>query len=159
MNELTIPSRSLEVWRRLYTRYRLEPHPASVSPDVSKTIQPVTQADKLLTRVAVRSNTKEIPTGVLTEVLTVPSGERWTLLIYDVVRVDGDRVLGGIGLTDPVNGLAMFISRPANTTAETVIMPTPVDLPESWQIGVQVGGGATDGDWITEVLVDIQDEF
>jgi len=160
VEQLTIPSRSLDVWRRLYTRYSLEPFPASVAPDVSKTIVPTTDADALLAISGVRtSGLVDIPTGTFTTMHTVPAGERWTLRSLDVFRVDGDRVLDFVAVGDPVNSTLAAIARPANVTSLTLILPTPLVLDEAWIIQITVGGGATDGDWTMNVVVSVEQTF
>jgi len=77
----TIPSRALEIWRRLYTRFSLEPGPASVVPDVSKTIWPVTSVDPMLRRSRGNNPTLDlsVSAGSFVAAATVPDGQAWYL--------------------------------------------------------------------------------
>jgi len=117
----TIPSRELEVWRRLYERYSLEPGPASVSPDVSKTIMPITNADELLQRPrgVVGGNTPGADGGIT--IATVPQGIRWRLQSLVVRRASGvfdfDRVI----LQDVVNNLDVIVDIFADETNFRVV--------------------------------------
>jgi len=79
----SIPSRALDVWRRLYTRFALEPFPASVGPDVLKTIVPVTQADELLKTVIPTVGTLDLNTVGHVVLYTVPQGKRATLVSFN----------------------------------------------------------------------------
>lgn len=111
--EFTIPSRALEVWRRLYTRFRLEPFPASVGPDVSKTIIPVTQADALLTsytRVTGDSATMGAASTNTFDVITVPAGERWTVYFIEVQRLTGDNTFDALLIRSGIQGGVVKIS-------------------------------------------------
>jgi len=157
----TIPSRALGVWRRLYRRYSLEPFPASVSPDVSKTIVPITNADVLLATASVRTSGLVALTaaGGLTTMHTVPAGERWTLSGFDIFRVDGDRLLNNVSLVDPVNSLPVALDRPANVTSLTTIFASPMVLDEAWTIQARAAGGTTDGDWTMDIYVLIEQTF
>lgn len=97
----TIPSRALEIWRRLYTRFSLEPGPASVVPDVSKTIWPVTVVDAALLRSESESKALDlsVASGTFVVARTVPDGQAWTLTSIGLkssvagcsaaVRIDG----------------------------------------------------------------------
>lgn len=79
--ETTIPSRALEVWRRLYVRFSLEPGPASLVPDVSKTIWPVTSVDLNLRRSRGEAKNLDLSVagGTFVAARTVPDGETWYL--------------------------------------------------------------------------------
>jgi len=153
----TIPSRALTVWRRLYTRYSLEPFPASVSPDVSKTIQPITDADELLRVPAVDITT----TGSLTTgeqvARTVPEPQRWKLYSWDVNRASGDRLVEGISLGDGSQSVRID----SQTAAGTFItrLATPLLMDPGWQFILHIAGGTTDGTWLVELLLQIEDAF
>ena len=116
----TIPSRQLSVWRRLYTRYSLEPEPASVSPDVSKTIQPITNADELLQR----------PRGLVESVTVtgtggfgialVPAGVRWHLVSIHIRQSTGTFTFDRVILRDTSVNLDIIIDQFASATFRTV---------------------------------------
>jgi len=97
---LTIPSRKLEIWRRMYDRFQLEPMPASVSPDVAKTIQPITSVDELLRDEGILSNDNTYTAGqaVQLTMYTVPPNQRWSIWGFNV-----DSQLTGDNLSDQIN--------------------------------------------------------
>lgn len=111
----SIPSRALDVWRRLYTRYTLEPGPATVSPDVSKTIVPVTQADLLLARhraVAVTTS----PGGTGDHVVhTVPVGIRRAFVTLRIARATGTFTFDLVQVTDISEATTVTIAPQAQT--------------------------------------------
>ena len=142
----TIPSRALEVWRRLYTRFNLEPAPASVSPDVSKTIVPITSADELLKEYGADSqDTDEIAIGASGTVVisTVPSGERWVVYTMNIFRVSGDNQVTTITLTDVSRGLLPAIDAFSGTSGRVFILATPLTLEEGDQISVTTDGSGS----------------
>ena len=155
---LTIPSRALTVWRRLYQRYSLEPGPAGVGPDVSKTIVPITDADTLLRVPVIQTATVEPVVNTMTAILTVPTGQRWTVTAWDVVRVDGDRTLSAIGPIDPA-GASMFLERFSGNTVATRLIEQPLTLDEGWGFAIRVEAATTDGDWTVWLMALVEDAF
>jgi len=153
----TIPSRALTVWRRLYTRYALEPFPATVSPDVSKTIQPITDADELLRIPAVDITTT--PSLTLGEQVgrTVPTPQRWKLYAWDVNRASGDRLVEGISLGDGTVSMRIASQTAAGTFIDR--LGTPLLMDPGWQFILHIAGGTTDGTWLVELLLQIEDAF
>jgi len=132
----SIPSRALEVWRRLYTRYSLEPFPASVSPDVLKTIIPVTQADDLLKTVVPTNALLDLNTTGHVVLYTVPQGKRATLIQMQQQEVltagtNLQVVLGGV--TVEVSGTGTATKGLGETQAQPILMDT----------GDTVGAGGT----------------
>ena len=157
MNQLTIPSRSLDVWRRLYTRYSLEPFPASVSPDVSKTIIPVTQADELL-----KAPTVQLSGAVVTEtgnvnMFTVPNGERWTFYGYETDRVSGDRNINAVSVN--LGGAQCAIAEFTAAASHQLLLPQRLILTQGSTIVQFVTGGATDGTWQMRAIVEVETGF
>lgn len=75
------PSKLFDLWRRLYTRYQIEPVPVQDGqhPGVATTVFPVTDADELVT-VQVANTAQlnlNITAGALVTAFTVPDGKRW----------------------------------------------------------------------------------
>ena len=141
---LTIPSRALEVWRRLYSRYNLEPFPASVGPDVSKTIIPVTNADDLLWAPEVRNDLVEV--GATTVVVaTVPAGERWTWFASEGGLAAGDRNVDRLLIGDVA--ASMILSSFSAASSFQYPLPQGLTMLEGWRILVRGIGGTTDGNW------------
>lgn len=129
----TIPSRALEIWRRLYSRFSLEPGPASVVPDVSKTIVPVTQVDPALRRS--RGDHKNLDlsgaAGNFVTGRTVPDGETWYLTSI------------GTRSTTAASAPAMLIDAAIVLLAPNVVGDTPVTLRHKLDAGDQIGATAT----------------
>jgi len=90
------PSRIFDLWRRLYTRFLIEPRPAADtdSPGVSTTILPVTDADELLRQHGIQSvNTASFNADGVQGFLTVPAGKLWRTSFIEILRVSGNRTL------------------------------------------------------------------
>lgn len=160
MNQETIPSRALEVWRRLYTRYLLEPFPASVSPDVSKTIVPVTQADDLLKKsLAFIGSATATATGDL-ELAAVPVGKRWTLDGVHVRRATGDSDADRVILRDASAGLDIIIDQFGDTSARTVEARVgTLVLEELDTVRINVSLFVSSSLWLAHLWVTEQDLF
>ena len=154
--QLTIPSRSIGVWRRLYTRYSLEPYPASVAPDVAKTIQPVTNADDLLWRPEIKTDTVEVSVSTIV-VATVPTGERWTWYAFAGNVVGGDRDIDRVIVGDGSN--SMVLSEFTAVADRQELWPEPFTMLEGWTIQVRGAGGTTNGDWGFGNYIRIEDVF
>jgi len=158
----TIPSRQLAVWRRLYTRYTLEPAPASVSPDVSKTIQPVTQADDLLREPRGFEGTETAPAGDNTNfvVATVPDGKRWTLQSIDIRRTTGDNTMSRFLLGDTSRGLAILILLFTAGTSQQLRLEQPYRLDQGDTIRVLTdGAGVSASDFRAQLWIEEEDAF
>jgi len=157
---LTIPSRQLEVWRRLYTRYSLEPAPASVSPDVSKTIVPVTQADALLEahRSEIGSNTAS-GTGDL-EMASVPEGKRWTLNSIHMRRATGDSDLDRVIVRDLSENedIIIDIFTAASTRTVPPLLGTIV-LEELDTVRINISAFVSSSLWLAHLWITEQDLF
>ena len=80
---MTQPSKRFDVWRRLYTRFLIEPFPAAVgdSPGVSTTITPVTDADILLKVPGIVDSGLNLTAsaGTFVSSTIVPLGKIWTI--------------------------------------------------------------------------------
>jgi len=157
----SIPSRDLEVWRRLYTRYTLEPGPASVSPDVSKTIVPVTQADLLLARHrGLVTVTVVTGTGVDLVVHTVPDGIRRTFVTMRVTRVTGTWTIDMVSLVDVSEAATVGLMDQAGT--DNIFLPAqsaPVVAEEGDQVTVDVATESVNGNLQFEAWVIDEDLF
>lgn len=137
--EGTIPSRALDVWRRLYTRYSLEPGPASVGPDVLKTIVPVTDADVLLRDPVTATATEDIQAtiGTFVPYFTVPANRRWR--IKNIFRFG---TTGQCAFMISIDGVAILL-KPTQTTPDSMssidFVLNPTDA-----IGLRTTGNAAD---------------
>ncbi len=156
----SIPSRALDVWRRLYTRYSLEPGPPSIPPDVAKTIFPVTQADRLLQTSRVVQQLVVVSGTGAKNAFTVPAGQRWTWYAFYAARTAGDSTISRLDMTDEVNGLVMILDviTAAGEYAPGVFN-TPLPLDEGDTINFTIGGGSTFNDWNANALIDVETMF
>lgn len=157
MTQENIPSKRFEVWRRLYSRFLLEPFPAGrVGPDVSKTIIPVTQADELFKSPVMQTVDMPNFNGEGTS-FTVPLDERWALMAYDIRRLTGNRDLFRVIVSD--NGTNFFLENNLVTTESQVVLGTTLVLEKGWRFGIQVAGGTTDGQYRVNLLTVVGDTF
>lgn len=156
----TIPSKRFDIWRRLYTRFLLEPAPASTGPDVGKTILPVTDADELLRVPRIDTTVTGTLTVGLRPVRTVPDGERWRLHAMDIARGSGDRTITRVSLTDVQGPNTMPIDEfTATGSYVSGLLPHVPVIDENFQILITIGGGATDSIWICQFLISVDNSF
>ena len=140
----SIPSRALDIWRRLYTRFSLEPGPASIAPDVLKTIVPVTNVDPLLQVVVAVSTSLNLDIGGGGQVVgyTVPTGRRATVLY-----ARRGASTGATQLNIVVGGVLLVVSA-AGATAEAFLGQTvtqPIVIDEGDTIGMSATDDPGDG--------------
>ena len=152
----SIPSRALEVWRRLYTRYNLEPGPATVGPDVLKTIIPVTQADQLLARhlgVVEDTSLTAVAAGVV--VHTVPVGLRRTIYTMRFHRLSGGTwTIDLISLLDVSEGASVsIIPQAASDNVFAASWSAPLVAEAGDQVTVDVATHSVTGDGRLEMWV------
>jgi len=145
---ITIPSRALPVWRRLYQRFKLEPFPATVGPDVGKTIIPITDADTLLRENRAVQETNTAPAGDDTEftILTVPGGKRWTVYDIDVSFTSGDNTIKQFLVGDTSRNLNVILVAFTPAAGKQEFLPVPIKLEEGDTIKARTtgtGGAAT----------------
>ncbi len=153
-----IPSRAFDIWRRLYTRFRLEPEPAEGSrPGVGMVIVPVTMVDKLLEVVVPTVTTLDL-TGVgdlHVPAYTVPTGRRATVL----------HARRGISATITWIELSIDGSLFSVTAAGVVeaflgsYVQVPLVLDAGDSIGLHETGNAGDGARLIEILVLEEEAF
>jgi len=138
----TIPSRQLEVWRRLYDRYSLEPRPASVVPDVSKTIVPTTDADALLLEHGASSNTNAFGAAISSfeAVYGVGAAVRQRVSVIAIARSAGDNQWDRVQLLDISRGVAINISLEVNQTSQVILIPSELVLEPSDQVRILFNG-------------------
>lgn len=154
---ITIPSRSLDVWRRLYTRFTLEPEPASVSPDVSKTIVPITNVDVLL-QVVVPFNVTldlDITLGLHVVGYTAPAGKRATILYARRGASTGNTTMEIV-----VGGVTLILSplgTPEAFLGSTVALPLVIDQGDTF--GMFATDDVNDGGISFRGLVLEEDSF
>jgi len=157
----SIPSRALEVWRRLYTRYTLEPGPASVGPDVLKTIIPVTQADVLLARHrGIVEDTTITGVGAGIVVHTVPTGIRREIITVRFHRLSGTWTIDMVSANDVSEGSEVSLrGQAASDNVFVAAWSAPIVLEEGDQLTVDVATESVNGDGRLEMWVIDQDLF
>lgn len=153
---MLIPSKAFDLWRRLYTRFVLEPPPLEASTAALEgTVQPVTAVDVLLqVHKAVTETTPYVATGAL-EVLTVPTGKRWLLHSVRVARSGGDGTIVELRLYDASEGLRAELVSQAAASSILHLPNTPYPMDQNDQISISidamtVGGNMIARAWVTE---------
>lgn len=123
-----IPSRQYEIWRRLYTRYALEPLPALGSMAVVGTVVvPTTDADALLARHrGIQTVTAISGAGVAT-VHLVPVDTRRHLVAVNIFQTSGTFDFDDIILLDTTEGKNIAID--AFTAATSRVLPAQTSAP------------------------------
>jgi len=156
----SIPSRALEVWRRLYTRYTLEPGPASIAPDVLKTIVPVTQADLLLARHKGIITLTTVD-GTLDHLAhTVPQGLRQAFVTLALQRSGGTYTFDTIQVRDVSEGNTIIIAPQAQTDNFVLLAQSaPIELEEGDEIHINVDVHSVTGELTMAAWVIEQDIF
>ena len=156
----SIPSRSLDVWRRLYTRFTLEPGPASIAPDVLKTIIPVTQADVLLARHRGIVEDTTIDAVASFVIHTVPVGIRRELVTMRVHRLSGTWNLDLVEVVDASEGANVSITpQAASDNLFLAAWTAPLVLEEGDQVSVDIPTHSVNGSLRLEMWVTDQDLF
>jgi len=60
----------------------------------------------------------------------------------------------GIGIRDPFTTFDITLAQPTAASAvETGVLGQPIVMQEGWTIQLRFVGGATDGDWATNALI------
>lgn len=112
---MTQPSKRFDLWRRLYTRFTIEPLPAQVSesPGIGTIIQPTTDADLLLAVITpVQSGGLNLTAaaGSFVSGVTVPDGKRWRMMYLwrstSIGSTQIDFIIGGQTMQFTVPGTA-----------------------------------------------------
>ena len=156
------PARRFDIWRRLYSRFLIEPLPVqdSESPGVATVIQPTTDADELLKRhgqfftatASFNANGRQV--GV-----TVPDGERWDLHILRAGAASGDRTITQWLLFDVSETLVMVIDIFTAAQQATLILPAPIPMEEGDHLDVFSDAGTTATVYNIDVWRSAQDAF
>jgi len=156
------PAKRFDLWRRLYSRFLIEPFPAQEgdSPGVATTIFPVTQADDLL----LAHGQKEVDTASFNSDgakngLVVPEGKRWKVQGMQAVRKSGDRDIDQFVLSDASEGLTLTLVIFTATNNSSLILGTEITLEEFDRIDIQATGGAAATVFTVKAWVSEEDAF
>jgi len=149
------PARRFDVWRRLYTRFLIEPFPAGgEGPSVLTTIAPVTDADRLLQDTVAESGSIDIQAsaGTFVAAQTVPNGQRWNMVWvrHGGTVADTQQVvrIGGVFVTISATG--------TNAISQSIV---GVRLNEGDAIGLLTTGNAGDAAVNVQTIRDEEDAF
>jgi len=152
---LTQPSRIFDLWRRMYTRFAIEPFPAQVteSPQISTIVQPVTDADVLLrTTTCIRFDNQDIQAATSFFTLyTVPDRTR-TYLVN--VHMEGTTASSQLGVR--IGGVTTYISLFA--TDEKIWLGR-ITLDVADEFGVLTTGNAGDSARDIDIIIETEDAF
>lgn len=161
MPEGLIPSKNFDVWTRLYQRYTLEPGPLRSSrAAVGLTVQPITDADRLLQTARVTRFTLTVAGIGIQSVATVPAGERWTLGPMAVNLDSGTWTHSQIHIEDPVTGQSLEVLRYTATGGIQLFeLGSPMDLDPGWSVQVNIAAFTSGGDLVLDLYRIIQEAF
>jgi len=140
------PAKRFDLWRRLYTRFLIEPFPVTdgEGPAVSTLVQPVTDADELLKNYGlVTFNSASFDADQVVNGPTVPSGKRWLIYVLRWGRSSGNRTALQWIINDASEGAFMIIRGFAAAADDTHLMETPLPLEEGDQVRLNFIGGST----------------
>ena len=155
----SIPSKRFDIWRRLYTRFTLEPAPASGSmAAVGTEIVPFTNVDELLGEPRAFRVVEDLtPTiGAYRGIYSVPTGRRAKLLALSRDQITGDTRLAIRLVTDGVNIDVLLTPLEAPFQA---YLGSPVTLNEGDSAGWFTSGNAGDGARIGYAIVVEEEAF
>lgn len=159
MNQL-IPSKRFDVWRRLYTRFLLEPLPAEgSSAGVSSVILPVTDADRLLRTPEIEIFQVSVTGTGLTAFATVPAGRRWMINELRVARASGTMTHQGITFTAPDGSEMTVYSYASQAEAELWECFKQQTLDPGWIISVSFDAHSVTGNVDLQVFREAEDAF
>lgn len=155
---MTQPSKLFDVWRRLYTRFAIEPYPADgEGPQVSTTIFPVTDADQLVQAPVGSSDQLDLSAGAGAFVLaqTVPDGKRWRMMyIFRSSTVANSRIR--VVVTPAAVALSLTI---LGTADEIPLALKDMVFEQGDQIGMQTTGNAGDTSITLQMYLVEEDAF
>ena len=155
-----IPSKQFNVWSRLYTRFRLEPHPLVESrAAVAMDVQPITDADQLLRRPNVERTVFTVTGTGVQLVRTVPAGERWTVNLIRVTLLDGTWTHSNVQLNDP-NGDQMILNAWSSSSGSILTdLNKDVIADEGWEFYVNISAYTAQGFLHFDLLKLVEDAF
>lgn len=152
-----IPSKRFDVWRRLYSRFLLEPEPLVGSrAAVSTVIQPITDVDTVVSESSIRRAGFDLTGASGTfKGFTVPAGERWRPGLLHREGTTGNTHLQA-ELLDEDSALAVITISP-NVTSEQFADVRGLILDEGERIGFVNSGNAGDGSRVLEIELQIEE--
>lgn len=159
MNE-PIPSKAFEIWSRLYGRFTLEPNPVTGSrAGLWPTIQPVTDADRLLRAPTLRREVVQA-TGVGSlKMVTVPDGERWGVSFTRAVKASGTFTHNEFIVVDPAGNTMLINPYTATAGSELKEWATEMVLDQGWSLNVNIDTHSVNGNLQMDLLYELEQAF
>lgn len=156
-----IPSKNFDVWTRLYKRYTLEPGPLVASrAAVGLTVQPITDADRLLQTARITRFTLAVTAIGIQAVAVVPAGERWTLGPMAINTISGNFTYSQIHIVDPITSQNLEVERfTATGGIHTFELGNPMDLDPGWDVSINIAAFTDAGDLVLDLYRIIQEAF
>ena len=143
---MTQPSRLFSLWQRLYTRFSIEPVPASQSssPSIATMIQPITDADALVTDWrAVTVSSQSINAGLAGtfNMLTPSPGTRVKIFGYHIDRSSGDNQIDLVNAFDRTENASVAIDEFTAAADRKFLFPgVPLILEENDLLTIHTDG-------------------
>lgn len=165
---MTQPARRFDLWRRLYTRFLIEPLPAQEGeqPSIATVIMPVTDADVLLRRSnpsSTDSASLAIGRNTYDTIVTVDSSQRLWVTHINVERQSGDNTIDELAVRVPTlagNVTRIVLERFTATATHVLALPQPFHLDEESEIQIHTSGaGAAATIFRLFLLADLEDLF
>lgn len=158
MQEGSIQSKRYELWTRMYGLLELNPGAVQEAgrARVLMAVRPTVSVEGLLSE-------PQILQAVVTQVVgavnyhTVPDDEQWLLYGVNAVLSAGDRDVGEINLLEPSNlGANSFpLFKQSAGASAFKMFERPIPIYPTWTLRLIGEGGATDGNWTMQLLVEI----
>ena len=149
---MTQPTKRFDLWRRLYTRFLIEPTPAEgEGPAVSTVISPVTDADVLLREYLHPGATGDLQAsaGTFSALISVPDGKVWILkAAWREATIANTRIVLSAGYG--IMNLTIL------DTAEQAVSVNNIRIGEGVFIGLLTTGNA--GDNLVDLRLAVEEE-
>jgi len=158
---LTQPSKRFDIWRRLYTRFLIEPFPAEgASPAVSTLVTPITDADELLLDRGVNRKTEIVSATGEVDIFTVAEDKRDNIIAIWLFQATGTFTFNAIIVKDaPSSANNMRIDSFTTTSERIFLPPAGFKMDSGWQLTVNVDVHSGAGNLFTAVMVEEEDAF
>jgi len=130
-----------------------------VSPDVSKTIVPITNADELLRRPRGFVETYAINGVGAKDLATVPVGLRWRLFSIDFGLDTGTWTFTTLMVRDSSLGLNVILDSFAAATSRTLLLPAVITLEAGDQVMAGIDSHSVAGNSTATLWLEEEDTF
>lgn len=158
MVEPQIQSKRHEVWTRLFGLLAL--NPGGVQPGgrggVLMAVRPVVNVEGLLSEPQVLQAVVSLSVAAVV-FHQVPEDEQWLLYGVNGAVSAGDRDVVEVNLLEPGNlgGNSFPLLPQAAAASYFKMFETPIPIYPTWSIRLIGSGGTTDGNWTSQLLVEI----